>query len=348
MSDQMAEFATGWGHKAERTWSKRNMEDFIGVSKGGHLKVPRLRPFDFIDAPNTYVPVLDAVSNRMGVDALRGTQSTFSRNADYDEVFFQMAGSTTYETEFGVVSANAAYVTVIPAGVSYRATGTAGSLRMIFRLRDPAEVAVGEDKHIGHTEYDVTWVDAPDWPVKPGEPARGTVLEAVRTWDDRPGEETLIERNYDRLIGASTEGPGIHNIRLFDLFTEITGRRGPGPTSIRNEHFNLECFNSTGAQFAFHRGQRADEAQFQFQGTADNVSEFGIDKMDAGDLYVVKRGIAHRVIGSPNYRRMTWYSEDRWTVQVDAAKPLRKTNFEIKETVIEAAPWRKELETVSA
>lgn len=348
MTQQMGEFATGWGHGTEMTWSQRNMEDFVGVSKGGHLKVPKLRPFDFLAAPNVLVPVLDAVSNRVGVEAVRGTQATFHRNADFDEVFFQWSGETTYETEWGIITAKPAYITVIPTGVSHRATGSANSMRMSFRLNDPIEVAFGEDKHVGHTEYDVTWVGGPDWPVPPGEPARVTVMEAIHTWDDQPGEETLIERNYERLIGASNKGRGIHNIRLFDIFTEITGRKGPGPTCIRNEKFFLECFNSTGAQFAFHRGNRADEGQFQFQDTADNVSEFGVDKMESGDFYVVRRGIAHRVIGSPTYRRMTFYSGDRWTVKVDPEHPLRNTSFKIKETVLEAAPWRKELETVTA
>ena len=347
MTEKFGEFATGWGHNSDRTWSERNMEDFVGVSKGGHLMVPSFRPFDYLRAPNTLVPMLDATSNRVGVDAPRGAQSTFHRNADFDEIFFQWAGETTYETEWGIVTAKPAYITVIPTGVSHRAIGSANALRMSFRLRDPAEVAVGEDAMVGHTEYDVTWVGGPDWPVPPGAPSRGTVMESVHTWDDQPGEETLIQRNYERLIGASTKGRSVHNYRLFDLFTEITGRRGPGPTSIRNERFFLECFNSTGAQFAFHRGNSADEAQFQFQGTADNVSEFGIDKMDSGDMYVVRRGIAHRVIGSPTYRRMTYYSGDRWTLKCDPAKPPNKTTFKIKETVLEAAPWRKELETVS-
>jgi hypothetical protein len=117
---------------------------------------------------------------------------------------------------------------------------------------------------------------------------------------------------------------------------------------MRNEHFLIECFNSIGAQFAFHRGNRNDEAQMQFQGTAENISEFGSGQMGSGDLYVVRRGIAHRVIGSPKYRRMVFYSDDRWKLHVDAANPPRKTTFEIKETVIETAPWRKELEGLSA
>jgi len=345
----IGEFGTGWGHDYPQSWSDRVVEDLVGVSKGGHLMVPMFRPFDFLEAPNRPLTYMSAKSNRVAVEAVRGAQKVFHRNADFDEVFFQWAGETTYETEMGVVTAKPAELMLIPSAVSHRATGSAGSLRMSIRLRDPVEVLVDESKHIGHTEYHVTWRGGPDWPVPANaQPQRGKVLESVHTWDDEPGEETLIERDYDRLVGAMTKGRKIHKIRLFDIFTEITGRKGPGPTSMRNEHFLIECFNSTGAQFAFHRGNRNDEAQMQFQGTAENISEFGSGEMGSGDLYVVRRGIAHRVIGSPKYRRMVFYSDDRWKLHVDPANPPRKTTFEIKETVIEAAPWRKELEGLSA
>ena len=341
------EFSTGWGTH-DMGWSERTMDDLVGVSKGGHLMVPNFRPFDFLQAPNTLVPIMSASSNRLGVDAPRGTQPTFHRNADFDEIFFQCAGETTYETELGVFTAKPAEILLIPTGVSHRATGSANSLRMSFRLCDPVEVVTGEDRHIGHTEYDVTWRGGPEWPAPAGTPSRGRVLESVHAWEDEPGDETLIEREYDRLVGSMTKGRPMQKIRLFDIFTEITGRKGPGPTCIKNEHFFIECFNSTGAQFAFHRGYSADEAQFQFQGSADNISEFGAGKLMPGDLAVVRRGIAHRVIGSPTYRRMTFYTDGRWKLHIDPAKPPRTTTWELEEKVIEAAPWRKELEAHSA
>jgi hypothetical protein len=338
------EFSTGWGSH-DMGWSERTMDDLVGVSKGGHLMVPNFRPFDFLEAPNKPVTFMSASSNRVGVEAVRGTQPTFRRNADFDEIFFQCAGETTYETELGVFAAKPAELMLIPTGVSHRATGSATSLRMSFRLCDPVEVLVGEDRQIGHTEYDVTWRGGPEWPVPPGAPSRGRVLESVHAWEDEPGDETLIEREYDRLVGSMTKGRPIQKIRLFDIFTEITGRKGQGPTSIKNDHFFIECFNSTGAQFAFHRGYSADEAQFQFQGSADNISEFGAGKLMPGDLAVVRRGIAHRVIGSPTYRRMTFYTDGRWKMHIDPSKPSRQTTWELKEKVIEAAPWRQELET---
>jgi hypothetical protein len=326
-------------------WAERNEGELIGSSKGGHLLVPTFNAFDFIPAPNIPLLFLTAPSNRALVEAPRGTQPMFHRNADFDELHFQMAGETVYETEFGLFSARPAEFMLIPAGIGHRATGKSGSLRLTLQLRDSLEAKATEGSHIGHTEYDVVWHGAPDWPDPPESKLfpKGRVTESVHTWDDEPGAQTLIERDYDRLVGSIKDASGIHKVRLFDIFTEMTGKRGPGPISFINDNFFTECYNTVGEQFAYHRANRSDEAQLQFNGSAENISEFGTDLMDSGQLYVQRRGIAHRVKGSPNYRRMVFYSREQWKVLVDPSKPLRKTTFTVTERVLESAPWRDEI-----
>jgi hypothetical protein len=110
-----------------------------------------------------------------------------------------------------------------------------------------------------------------------------------------------------------------------------------------NENFFMECYNTVGEQWAYHRANRSEEAQLQFSGSAENISEFGSDIMDAGQIYIQRRGISHRVKGSPNYRRMVFYSREPWKVHVDPTKPLRQTRFQVTERVIESAPWRDEI-----
>src|SRR5262245_9682436 len=339
------EFGTGWGDDYPMTWADRDESELVGASKGGHLMVPTFRPFDFLPEPNRPVFYLSAPSNRIAVEALRGTQPMFHRNADFDDIHFQWAGQTTYETELGIYTAKPAELILIPSGIAYRATGTGGSLRLTMQVRDPIKVDVDESGHIGHTEYDVTWHGAPNWPDPSQDKlfAKGRVLESVHTWQDKPGEETLIERDVERLVGVAKQGRGLHKIRLFDIFKEMTGKRGPGPISMSNSGFFIECYNTVGEQFAFHRGNRNDEAQLQFQGSAENISEFGSGVLTSVEVYVQRRVIAHRVKGSPTYRRMVFYSQDRWKVLIDPTKPLRQTTFDVGERVLEAAPWREEL-----
>lgn len=339
------EFSTGWGEGYPMTWAERDESELIGSSKGGHLLVPTFRPFDFLIAPNQPLVFLSASTNRAVVEALRGTQPLFHRNADFDELHFQIAGDTTYETELGTLTAKPAELTLIPSAIAHRATGRHGSLRMTMQVRDPINVKVDESGHVGHTEYDVIWRGGPEWPDPPDAVLlqKGKVTESVHTWEDQPGEETLIQRDYDRLVGCASKGRGIHKIRLFDIFTELTGVRGPGPISMENPGFFVECYNTLGEQWAFHRGNRNDEAQFQFQGTAGNISEFGADTLSAGDIYIQRRGIAHRVTGGVHYRRMVFYSQERWKVMVDPKRPPRQTTFEVTERVLEPAPWREQV-----
>ena len=344
---KIREFATGWGNDYPMTWSDRVEEDLVGtaIGKKSHLLMPMMRPFDFLIEPNKPVTYLSNDQSLISVEAVRGTQDQFHRNADYDEIFFQWGGETGYETECGTYEMKAAELMIIPAGISHRATGSADSLRLSFRVKDRVEVAFKEEDMIGHTEFHVTWNGGPDWPVPKdrAKPKKGKVVESIHTWRDQPGDETLIEREYDRLVGATTEGRLIHKIRLFDIFKEVTGRKGPGPISMKNDDFMIECYNTDGEQFGFHRGLRNDEAQFQYAATATGVCEFGTDHMGAGDMYLVRRGIAHRVIASDGYRRMVIYNEAPWDVLIDPAKPVRNTTFEVEETVIEAAPWRNDL-----
>jgi hypothetical protein len=343
--NQRREFITGWPASVPMVWAERNEDEMVRSSKGGHLLVPTFNAFDFIPAPNTPVPFLSAPSNRALVDAPRGTQPMFHRNADFEDLHFQMSGETVYETELGVFAARPAEFMLIPAGIAYRTTGKNGSLRLTMQLRDSLEAKVDEKGHIGHTEYDVVWQGAPDWPDPPEAKLfpKGRVTESVHTWEDQPGAETLIERDYDRLVGSIKEMSGIHKIRLFDIFKEMTGKRGPGPISFINDNFFTECYNTVGEQWAYHRANRSDEAQLQFNGSAENISEFGSDIMDSGQIYIQRRGIAHRVKGSPNYRRMVFYSREPWKVLVDPKKPLRQTTFKVTERVLESAPWREEI-----
>lgn len=344
------EFITGWPSGAPTVWVERDEEAMIGSSKGGHLHVPAFTAFDFIEAPNKPVLFLSAPSNRALVDAPVGTQPYFHRNADFEDLHFQMAGETVYETELGTFTAKPAELILIPAGISYRSTGLNGSLRMTMQLRDQLDLKVSE--HFGHTEYDVEWVGGPNWPTPPEAELfpKGKVIESVHTWDDLPGDETLIEREHSRLVGSAKSIPSeeggsvaVQQIRLFDIFKEMTGKRGPGPVSFSNAEFFMECYNTVGEQFAFHRANRSEEAQLQFAGAAENISEFGTDLMDSGMIYIQRRGISHRVKGSPMYRRMVFYSREPWKVMIDPTKPLRRSSFKVSERILEGAFWREEI-----
>jgi hypothetical protein len=65
--------------------------------------------------------------------------------------------------------------------------------------------------------------------------------------------------------------------------------------------------------------------------------------MKPGDLFIVRRGIGHRVIGSKNFRRMVIYSKQPWKLLIDPAKAARVSTFEVTERIIDPAPWRSQI-----
>ncbi|MGH7035340.1 MAG: hypothetical protein ACREFL_16525, partial [Stellaceae bacterium] len=237
---KVREFANTWDRDLPFTWTERDSSDLMGSSEGGHLFIPCFRPFDFLAAPNQALTFFASVSSRLAVDAPRGVEPLFHRNVDFDTLYFQWAGETKYETEFGAFTAKPAELMLVPGGVAHSWAASADCLRLIVHLRDPLEVLVNADNHIGETDYRVTWVGGPDWATPPAPPPSETVVESLHTWADKPGDKTLVKRRRAGLIG-STGGRSVQKIRLFDIFTEVTGRKGPGPVSMRNDSFFVEC-----------------------------------------------------------------------------------------------------------
>lgn len=241
-----------------------------------------------------------------------------------------------------------AVILLIPAGISHRSTGTADNLRLVVKVRDPLNVLLTEKDHIGHTEYTNKRIGGPDWKIPAGaeKPNKGKVEERLLTWADKPGSLTVVQREYDRLVGVADEGGReIAKVRAFDTFSGVAGRsqKAPGPHIFVNDVFKIEVYNTDGEQYGFHRGNRNDEFQLQFMGDSTNLTEFGSNILGPGQLEIIPRGIAHKIVGCEGFRRLVLYSEAPWEVQVDLAKPAYNTTFEVTESVIAAAAWRGEL-----
>ena len=234
---EVREFSTGWGNDYPKTWSNRIQEDLVGAAKGD-LQIPLFRPFDFVEEPNKPVEFVRNEKTRISVEAALGEGKYFHRNCDFDEIFFQWSGETTIETELGVYNMKPAEILLIPAGISHRSTGTADNLRLVVKVRDPLNVLLTEKDHIGHTEYTNKRIGGPDWKIPAGaeKSNKGKVEERLLTWADKPGSLTVVQREYDRLVGVADEGGReIAKVRAFDTFSGVTGRsqKGPRPTHLR-------------------------------------------------------------------------------------------------------------------
>lgn len=339
---KIREFATLWG-RPEMTWFERDKESLIGSAKGSTRDTPKFRPFDMLGHPNQSLVLWQNDDMKIGVESVVGTAPFFRRNCDYDELLFQFAGKTTVENEYGVFETGPSELLLIPAGISHRSTGTADSLRVFVKLRAAVSILLGEDKLASHTEFDMARKGGPSWSAPSDLPvaSKGKVLEKLSTWDDGPDELTVLERRYEHLVGAATGGRGIQKLRAFDFFTEMTGKKGPGPKIYESPVFHAEVYNTEGDQFAFHRGLDNDELWLQFRGESANESEFGTYQLLPGEMNHIPPGIAHRVIGGKGFLRLVLYSRNPWKLMVSPAQHCCESTFEPAERAIKPATWKQ-------
>lgn len=350
------EFMTTW-HDSPRegieAWSLRNKANLIGSGTSTD-RVPAFRAFDLLSAPNEALVVLENDDHRIGVQSVCGAQSSFVRHVDFDTIYFQFAGETTLETEFGEYHMAPGEVLFIPEGIAHRSTGTADSLRWFAFVNDPFTEFIDDEPYTGRTEFHVIRHGGPDWRIPAGaeQPVKsGVVEERMIRWDHGPKDRTVIQRDYDYLVGASSthiseKHSGIRKVRVFDIFRGVAGKRGGVEPIFRSPHMEIKTYNITGEQFAFHRALRSEEVRIQFRGEALDTCELDKVLVGPGDVSVIPRGIAHSVVteppDSPLFLRLNFYSNLPWRLPTDLTRHHFKSTFETRTIVHDEAAWRIE------
>lgn len=350
---KVGEFMTDWfdtprGHWL--AWSERKKEVLMGTARG-RRNVPAFRAMDMLTQPQQSLLVLENEEQRIGVESVVGAQTEFRRNIDFQTIYFQFAGHCTIETEFGIYETHPGELVFIPEGIAQRSTGTADALRWYFHLREPIREMFSDDKQVSHTEFTVLRKNGPAWtiPAERREAPKGRVTERMIQWRDTSDDwHTIVEREYEQLIGVTStkrdrKESAVRTLRVFDCFTEITGRTGPGPKPIIGPHFVLEMYNTLGWQRAFHRALRSEEFGIQFAGSGFNVSEFEAKQpTPPGACALVPVGIAHRVFCDPGFLRLVPYSKLPWDPRIDASMHAYDSSFEVTAKLLKPHAWHRQ------
>jgi mannose-6-phosphate isomerase-like protein (cupin superfamily) len=339
---KIREFATTWGSPSPRVWFERDKEELIGSAAGAPEDIPNFRPFDMLSEPNQSLLVLQNQDMRIGVENVTGTQPFFRRNSNYDTLYFQFAGTTLVETEYGVFEHKPGELLLIPEGIAQRSTGSPDSLRLFAFLREPVEPLYSAEKHQSHTEFDMVRTGGPAWATPNGlaQPPEGKVVERMYLWDE--AEPTIVQRTTSYLIGKASEGRGVTHYRPFDVFHEMTGKRGPGPMLMKSPVFFCEVYNTEGEQFAFHRALDSVEAWLQFRGDSINESEFNAVHLLPGEMNYAPVGVPHRVVGGEGFLRFVLYSKRPWEVLVNSSMHRHESRFEAQTRELQRAAYRDE------
>jgi len=245
-------------------------------------------------------------------------------------------------------------VLFIPEGIAHRSTGTADSLRWFAFVNDPFTEFIDEEPYTGRSEFRMIRHGGPDWRIPAGaeQPVKsGVVEERMIRWDHGPKDRTIIQRDYEYLVGASSthiseKHSGIRKVRVFDIFRGVAGKRG-GVEPI----FSLAAHGDQDLQ---HHGRavrvsprlRSEEVRIQFRGEALDTSELDKVLVGPGDVSVIPRGIAHSVIteppDSPLFLRLNFYSNLPWRLPTDLTRHHYKSTFETQTIVHDEAAWRIE------
>jgi mannose-6-phosphate isomerase-like protein (cupin superfamily) len=355
--DVIGEFMTTWKdfpRPGLAAWSDRPKEGLMTKAKSTHF-TPRFRPFDMIEAPNSPLVVIENANHRIGVESVVGVQDQFHRYVDSDMIYFQFAGSTTVESEFGVYEVGPGEVILIPGGISHRSTGRDGSLRWFCQTVEAVDKVMGQDQYTSDITYTLERSGGPDWKPEAGkaEPTKGAVIEHMHFWNDGPDDLTELERDYDFLVGVSRlrgaqEGAsGVKVVRAFDHYTTVVGKGGADMGTqplMEAAHLRIQTYNMEDEQFAFHRALQSEEIRVQFRGDALDMSEFQNVEVSPGEITIIPLGIAHSVITIPpeatDFLRLNFYSTLPWKVLVDPTKHLYESTFEVTTNIHRESDWK--------
>jgi quercetin dioxygenase-like cupin family protein len=354
--EQIGEFMTTWEdfpRKGLAAWAERRKAGLMGTAKSTRY-TPKFRPFDLLAEPNQSVVFLENANHRIGAESVCGVQDAFHRYVDADIIYFQFCGTTTLETEFGVYEMRPGEVLLVPGGISHRSIGTADSLRYFCLTHEAVHYVMNEDQYTSDTSFEMKRIGGPNWQIPPEaqQPSTGRVVERMHCWDDTPEDYTIIDREYEDLVGTATlRGPaqqtgGIKKLKAFDHFTAIVGKGGADQGTqplMEAAHLRIRTYNMQGEQFAFHRALRSEEVRIQFRGDAVDMSEFENVDVKPGDVTIIPLGIAHSVISDPpedpSFLRLNFYSTLPWRVPIDVTKHAYESRFECTTTVHKQADW---------
>jgi mannose-6-phosphate isomerase-like protein (cupin superfamily) len=356
---QIGEFMTTWKdfpRPGLAAWAERKKAGLMGTAKSTHY-TPRFRPFDMLSTPNQSLVILENENHRIGVESVVGAQESFHRYVDCDVIYFQFCGNTKMETEFGVYPMTPGEVMLVPGGISHRSIGRDDSLRYFCLSHEAVDYVMGEDQYTSHTTFEVKRIGGPDWtaPQEIDSASQGQVVEKMHLWDDGPEDFTVVERDYESLVGVAGLGRGrpgsaIRKLRAFDHFTAIVGKgredSGTQPL-MESASMRIRTYNMQDEQFAFHRALRSEEVRIQFRGDALDMSEFANVEVSPGEITIIPLGIAHSVISIPpedeNFLRLNFYSKLRWRVPINPTEHMFDSKFEVTTTVQKQAEWRKKM-----
>lgn len=284
--------------------------------------------FDRPEVQDQFVDVLYNNDARISYQRLNVKKSYFSRNADFDEMYFFHKGEGRIETIYGHLNYKVGDYVILPRGTTYKVYPDSAS--DILRVEATSEFEQPDRGLLGpNALYDQTAIETP-------EAALGTEkLDEYVVHIKREGEFTEVTYPFNPLDVSGWKGNLYPwKLSIYD-YCPINSHKYHMPPSA---HTTFVCKNFVVCSFVarplehsseevlkvpfYHSNIDFDEVLFYHQGNF-----FSRDNIDAGALTFHPQGIHHGP--HPNAFKNTMDKEwtDEFAVMIDTKYPLIRSSF---------------------
>src|SRR5256885_17199733 len=146
--------------------------------------MPRIRVFDLLQSHaetggGSQALVWDGETLRIVAEQVKGRERGLTRAADYDVIFFQFAGSSAIDSEYGSLELEPGEVALIPSGIAHRTTGKGECLRLRAMSKEAVNLGVDADKPLTETRFKVSHSEPLPVQNGAGMEENGRVLEHI-------------------------------------------------------------------------------------------------------------------------------------------------------------------------
>ncbi|MDF7776463.1 hypothetical protein P1X14_14505 [Sphingomonas sp. AOB5] len=245
---------------------------------------PKLEPLAVYSFPTVYEPVefarprgvFEGSSLRLEWQTLNGRQPFYHRNADVDEIGYQICGGRTLITECGTIEFGTGQFARIPVGVAHD-NYCRDDIHLIFYLHGPADRCV---EPVGHGAY--LSPPFPGWEAKP------MVEVTTNNLGGPDGAVGYSMADEDLILGAAKTFP--------DMLEILEPRAAAGEIEWLYHAPKVWIGHTLLERTTERRYQRrlgADELQYQAEGTRTIVSQRGVVTLNPGDFTCIPRGCSY-------------------------------------------------------
>lgn len=283
---------------------KRDEELLLTKPEMKFAKLTDYKPLQVIHFPTEYVAqafapprgVYESDHLRVEWQQMKGRQPFYHRNADVDELSYQVSGPRTTMTEYGTVEMRPGLFSRIPVGVAHDNYGRE-AVHLLFYIPAPVLEVVPVYKR---GEY-------------LSEPFEGwksrNIEELMTNCLGGPGPDCDIALSYTDEALLLEKAKGLEESKRLPIVKPSGRANGETEWLYKSKHvwlgFTRHISGSQKDATVYRRHRRAEEIQAQVKGKRTIISQRGILQLEPGDFVNLPFGVAFTEVAGEESEHIT-------------------------------------------